>query len=126
MRLLTRLAVRMVPATLALLLAAAPVAECFTPPPGAEMPCCANMHHDEACGQAGSAAECCNHARTQDSNGVVVAKHHEAPTAMVALLPPVVIAPWLSQVPVFRVFAVDTGPPPRSTPLHIVLSVFLI
>jgi hypothetical protein len=83
------------------------------------------MHHDETCGQAGSAAECCNHARTQDSNGVVVAKH-EAPTVMVALLPPVVIAPWLSQVPVFRVFAVDTGPPPRSTPLHIVLSVFLI
>jgi hypothetical protein len=116
----------MVPATLALLLAAAPVAECFTPPPGAEMPCCANMHHDETCGQAGGAAECCNHARTQDSNGVVVAKHHEAPTAMVALLLPVVIAPWLSQVPVFRVFAVDTGPPPRSTPLHIVLSVFLI
>jgi len=124
--LLTRLAVRIVPATLALLLAAAPVAECFTPPPGAEMPCCANMHHDETCGQAGSAAECCNHARTQDANGVVVAKHHETPTVMVALLPPVIVAPWLSQVPLFRPLEFDTGPPPRSTPLHIVLSVFLI
>ena len=123
---LKRVAVRIVPATLALFLAAAPVAECFTPPRGAEMPCCANMHHDEICGQAGSAAECCNHARTQDSNGVVVAKRHEAPTVMVALLPPGIVAPWPSQVPRFRPIEFDTSPPPRSTPLHIVLSVFRI
>jgi hypothetical protein len=115
-----------VPAVLALLIGGAPVAECFTPPPGAEMPCCAAMQHDEACGQAGSAAKCCDDARMHDSYGVLVAKHHEAPAAMVALLSPVIAAPGLSQVPEFRAIAFDTGPPHRSTRLHIVLSVFLI
>lgn len=70
--------------------------------------------------------QCCEHARMQDSYGVVVGKHHEAPTAAVAVLSPVVVAPGLSQIPEFRPIAFDTGPPPRSTPLHIVLSVFLI
>jgi hypothetical protein len=123
---LTRVAVRLGPAALAFLLATAPVAECFTPPPGAEMPCCANMHHDETCGQAGSAAECCNHARMQGAYGVIAAKHPDSPSSMVAVLSPVVAAPWLSPVPQFRPLEFDTGPPPRSTPLHIVLSVFLI
>lgn len=125
-RLLTHFATRVGPAALALLLAGSPVAECFTPPAGAEMPCCASMHHDEACNQAGSAAECCNHARTDESNGVVVAKQHGAPSAVVALLSAAVMAPGLSKVQAFHTIVVDTGPPPRSTPLYVVLSVFLI
>jgi hypothetical protein len=125
-RFVTHFATRVGPAVLALLLAGSPVAECFTPPPGAEMPCCASMHHDEACSQAGSAAECCNHARTDESNGVVVAKQQGAPSIIVALLSPAVMAPGLSQLPAFHTIVVDTGPPPRSTPLHVVISVFLI
>lgn len=123
---LTRFVVRMVPAALALLLAAAPVVECFTPPPGAEMPCCAAMHHDESCGQAGRAAECCEHARMQTASGVIATKHREAASSMVTVLSPVMAAPALSEVPEFQPVAFDTGPPPRSTRLHIVLSVFLI
>jgi hypothetical protein len=122
----TRLALRTLPAVLALLIGGAPLAECFTPPPGAEMPCCAAMHHDDTCGQAGSAAQCCEHSRMQAAYGVIAAKHHEAPISMAAVLSPTMAVPRLSQVPIFRPIAIDTGPPPRSTPLHIVLSVFLI
>jgi hypothetical protein len=84
------------------------------------------MHHDEACGQAGSAAECCEHARVQPAYGVLAAKHHQASSSVVAVLSPVIAPPSLSRVPEFPPVAVDTGPPPRSTRLHIVLSVFLI
>jgi hypothetical protein len=125
-RFFVRSFVRTMPIALALLLAGAPVAECFTPPPGAEMPCCANMHHDESCGQAGSAAQCCEHARTQAAYGVIAAKHLEASSSTLAVLSPVIAAPSLSQLPEFGPIAFDTGPPPRSTRLHIVLSVFLI
>lgn len=122
----TRLAIRTLPAVLALLIGGAPVAECFTPPPGAEMPCCAEMHHDESCGQTGSAAKCCERARMQNASGVMIAKHREAPAALVALISPVAAAPGLSRLAEFRPIAFDTGPPHRSTRLHIVLSVFLI
>jgi hypothetical protein len=84
------------------------------------------MHHDESCGQAGGAAECCEHARMQDSSGIIAAKHHEVAASIVAVLSPIMAAPWRSHVPEFQHVAFDTGPPPRSTPLHIVLSVFLI
>jgi hypothetical protein len=117
--------VRTLPIALALLLVGAPVAQCFTPPPGAEMPCCASMHHDESCGQAGSAAQCCERAQTQAAFGVI-AKHHEVRSSTVAVLSPIIAAPRLSQLPEFPPLVRDTGPPPRSTRLHIVLSVFLI
>ena len=123
--LLCRAIVRTFPVVLALSLASAPVAECFAPPPGAEMPCCAAMRHDESCGQAGTAAQCCEHAQIQGAYGIVAAKHREAPAPMVAVLSPIVAA-WLSRVPVFRPLAFDAGPPPRTTRLHIILSVFLI
>lgn len=62
----------------------------------------------------------------QAAYGVIAAKHPETSGSMVAVLSPVTAAPWLAQVPAFRAIAADTGPPPRSTPLHVVLSVFLI
>jgi hypothetical protein len=122
----TRLAVRTLPAVLALLIGGAPVAECFTPPPDAEMPCCAAMHHDENCSQAGTPAKCCEDARLQAASGVMATPHREAPTSNVAVLSPVIVAPRLLQIPEFPPLAFDTSPPPRSTRLHIVLSVFLI
>ena len=125
-RLVTRLVRRILPAGLALLLVSAPVAECFTPSAGAEMPCGAAMHHDASCDQAPSAAPCCEQARMQGSYGVLAARQHEASGSLFALLSPVIAAPWLSQVPDFQPSTIDTGPPHRSTRLHIVLSVFLI
>jgi len=122
---LRRFFVGTLPVLLGLLIGAAPLAECFAPPPGEEMPCCANMHHDESCGQAGSVAKCCEHSRVQESSGVMVAKPHHTP-AVPALLSPIVVAPGLSQLPAYPEIAFDASPPPRSTRLHIVLSVFLI
>jgi|SRR5947208_12870408 len=125
-RMFVRSFVSTLPVVLALSVASAPLAECFIPPPGAEMPCCASMHHDEACGRAGSATECCDHARMQASYGVIAATHQELASSITAALSPVVPTSRLSQVPDFRAIALDTGPPPRSTPLHVFLSVFLI
>ena len=125
-RFLTRSIVRTLPVVLTLALASVPVAQCFAPPPGAEMPCCASMHHDEACGQAGSAARCCTLAQMQASFGVTAAKHQEAAASLIAVVSSVVALPSLSQVPDFLPQMFDTGPPGRSTRLHIVLSVFLV
>ena len=118
--------VRTLPVVLTLALASVPVAQCFAPPPGAEMACCASLHHDESCGQAGSAAQCCTVAQTQASFGVIAAKHQEAAASLVAVVSPLVALPSLLQVPDFLPQMFDTGPPGRSTRLHVVLSVFLI
>ena len=118
--------VRILSVVLALSLASAPVAECFAPPPGAEMPCCVGGHHDEACPHNGDAVQCCKQARVQDLRGVMVTKPHATAAQIVALPSPVVAAPTLLRVPVFHPLMFDTGPPGRSTRLHIVLSVFLI
>ena len=116
---------RLLPIALTMLLVSSPVAECFAPPPGAEMPCCAAMHHDESCGQAGSAAQCCEHASVQGATGIVAAKHRQAVDLGVELSP-LAAAPWLSLAPILQPLSLDTGPPPRTIPLHVVLSVFLI
>ena len=125
-RFLARSIVRILPVVMALSLASAPVAECFAPPPGAEMPCCVGGHHDEACHHNQDAVQCCKEAQIQDSSGLAVAKPEQTVTQPVAVLSPLVAVPNVSQVPVLVPLAVDTSPPVRSTPLYIVLSVFLI
>ena len=127
-RFFTRSVVRTLPMVVALSFAGSPVAECFAPPPGAEMPCCADgrhetCHHDE---NPGAVVQCCRQAQVQESSGVTVAKPHATTSQFVAVLSPVVAAPGLSQIPVIHPVTFDTGPPGRSTRLHIVLSVFLI
>ena len=125
-RFLTRSIVRTLPLALALSLASAPVAECFAPPPGAEMACCVGGHHDEACHHNQDAVQCCQQAQVHDSHGVIVAKSPATAGQIIACLSPVVAAPRLAQLPVFHPLTFDTGPRGRSTRLHIVLSVFLI
>jgi hypothetical protein len=113
-------------AILAIALGSAPVAECFVPPPGAEMPCCAGMHQDGACPHNQEAMQCCQAARVHDAYGLITAAPNHIVTQPAAVLSRVVAAPNVSLVPLFIPLVVDTGPPGRSTPLHVVLSVFLI
>ena len=114
------------PLILAIAVGNAPVAECFPPPPGAEMPCCAGMHQDEGCPHNQDAMQCCNTARVQDSYGLLAAKANHTVTQSAAMLSPTVGVPNVALVPLFVPLVVDTGPPGRSTRLHVVLSVFLI
>jgi hypothetical protein len=94
--------------------------ECFTPPPGAECPAVPTCITTRPAVRQ----RCRVQPRLTQDRTASWWRSITTPTVMVALLPPVVIAPWLSQLPVFRVFAVDTGPPPRSTPTS--SSAFLI
>jgi hypothetical protein len=85
------------------------------------------MHQDEACPHNNQAAmQCCNAARAQDASGVMAAKPDHTVTQPAAVLSPVIAAPNVCLVPLFAPGLRDTGPPGRSTRLHVVLSVFLI